>query len=227
MDEFILEDLDNSFLAFTVKDFINYGTFQVESSCMVNDLAGKRKYYLLSPVMACNVYGKDGLIKTPSYIYQAVFSDRHYKIFRTYLPDMRPDNSWGRLEELFEDITTGIKTCAMTLLENNEAVIRSVQENRKIYGTLNYQEYIGKNERDIFITFPVKHINVHPPKNMFQVETGTIAVPYLSEGRGSECGSFELCFIAFQKRNRVEFSKVPDTTVLRKTCRVELYAYNS
>lgn len=224
MKKAIVEDLYSSYLTFIVKNFVNYGRFQIESICRIKNNENETEYYLLSPVIACNVYGVDQLIKNPPYMFQAIFSKTHYKIFRTYLPDMRSDDNTGLIKENFEDIELDLKRREMVLLKDDAEIIKAARDHRRIQGELVLFDHDWKsNTGDISVDFLVKHINVHPGTGRFQVETGTIALPEALIKSDTEIDQLRICFIAFNTINKVDIVQLPGMKVLSRDCSITVY----
>jgi hypothetical protein len=221
-----VEDFHSSYLTFIVKKFANYGRFQIESICKIKSCKGEEQFFLLSPIMACNVYGSGQLIKAPAYMFQAIFSKSHYKIFRTYLPDMKSDNSSGVIESNFEGIELSLTKKEMVLLQGYGDVIRAARNNRTIQGRISLSEKIGNDSISITVDFPVKHINILPETNQFQVETGTIALPDPSLKTKYEVDRFFISYVAFSSLDKIDIVQIPTMKVLFKTCSINLYAYN-
>jgi hypothetical protein len=221
-----VEDIYSSYLTFIVKNLENYGRFQIESVCKIRSHRGEEQYFLLPPVVACNVYGGGQLIKEPAYMFQAIFSKSQYKIFRTYLPDMKSDNSSGLIESNFEGIELNLKKKGMVLLKGNKDIIRVARDNRKMQGRIFLTDKIENANKDIAVDFPVKHINTLPETNQFQVETGAIAFPDFSIKTELEIDQFYISYIAFNSLDKIDIVQFPTMKVLFKNCSTNLYEYN-
>jgi hypothetical protein len=97
-------DFESSYLTYIAKDRANYGRFQIESMCAIQDNADSKQYYATNAVTACDVYGKGQLIKEPACRFQALFLKTHFKIFRTYLETLKQSDSTGAVESAFEGL---------------------------------------------------------------------------------------------------------------------------
>jgi hypothetical protein len=214
-------DFEKSFITFVVKGYSNYGRFKLESVTTVRKGDVEEKFILLSPVMACDVYGKESLFKDPPYLYQALFSNNHYKIFRTYLPGMRQDNNSGCIEELFE----GLEKCFMNKealrLTDNKEIIAATMANRPLTARMTFENINGFN---ISAEFPIKHINVHPEREVFQVETGTAAFPNITNNAMNKIENFNVLYLAFSSFLQIDMSLFPESNSFRKKCCISLFA---
>jgi hypothetical protein len=55
------------------------------------------------------------------------------------------------------------------------------------------------------IEFPVKTMNIHPARNLYQVDSGPVALPDLSQRRACPVEGFRLAFVAFNAPDFVDF----------------------
>ena len=213
-------DFDNSFITFVVKGYSNYGRFKLESVTTVHKGEQEDEYILLSPVMACDVYGKGSLFKEPPYLYQALFSNSHYKIFRTYLPSMRQDNSSGRIEEIFEGLNKCLKSRKAHRLTDKNEVIAAAMANRPLSARITFENLSGF---DVSTEFPIKHINVHPEREVFQVETGMVAITDVNNSVFRDIDSFNISYFAFSSFTQTDMAFFPGLEIFNKECSVSLY----
>jgi hypothetical protein len=77
-------DFNRSYILWHTKKDNSYGRFSIVCQLII----GKKEYFLVSGVMACNMYSDSDLIIYPSYRYEAVLSLEEYHIFRTGLTDV-------------------------------------------------------------------------------------------------------------------------------------------
>lgn len=216
-------DFDTSFLTYIVKDQSSYGRFQIDSVCSIQCENNVDKYYVLHPVMACDVYGTRQLIKEPAYRFQAVFSKTNFKIFRTYLNTVKQDNTTGTVEHEFEGIELNVHEREMFLLDGSKEICSSARSQGQIYGRISFPDGKEDNERDVTIDFPVRHINTDPVRNLFQVETGTIALPDYTVSSKNEIDLFSLYYIAFNSLTCMNTIALPVSNVKNKDCIIRLY----
>ncbi len=186
---------DRSFLIFLTHRN-SYGRFAVSSVLTVWNKQKEREevYYLLTGVLACDVFGKDELIYQPAYMYQAVFGSRKCKILRTHYPLKDQDSVWN-IQDYFQGVNYNIsRTIEYKSLEDTKEVKAAVLNGEIISARLMYPvgEYV------IEIECPVQHINVSADKEEFQVETGPVL--FLESGKEIEdCSPGYLCFNSFEK----------------------------
>lgn len=222
----LILDFDSSFLTFIVKNYANYGRFQIDSKCTIQSANGQEKYYVLHPVMACNVFEGSQLIKNPAYRFQAVFSKKHFKIFRAYPETGRQNNTFGTLESEFEGIEMGIHEREMTLLDSSKDIVNFAKTQGRICGKISFDDMQGSDSRSITIDFPVRHINTNPVKELFQVEAGTVALPDYTLGGKSEINSIFLYYIAFNQLTCMDVISMPVSIIRQRECIIRLYGCN-
>lgn len=126
-------------------------------------------------VSAGKVYGAEDLMLSPPYTFQIVASEIRHKIFRNYVSWYDERDTHGKNEEIFSDFKIDIYKKAGREITRVEELIESVKKNNPLNG----QVILASPSQGIsfIIDFPIKHINIHTGKKMFQVETGPIVIP--------------------------------------------------
>lgn len=215
-------DFDNSFATFIVKGSSSYGRFRLESVTTVRRGNLSEEYLLLAPVMACDVYGNGRLFREPPYMYQALFSGENFKIFRTYLPGMRQDNSNGRVEELFEGLKKSLRTKDAHRLSDKNEVISAAMAHKPLSARIMFK---GVSDSTVSVEFPIKHLNVHPDQEAFQVETGTVAIPDVDECAMHRTDGYNVAYVAFNSFDAADILVFPQGITFRKECIVSIFAH--
>ncbi len=167
----LVTDFKRSFITWKVHNNLS-GRFGVEASLNYENTTS----YLLHGVLACKVLESDEMIHTPSYLFQAAFSENRFHIYRI-------NNIWGNSKDTngandsgFEDIQFYCPMVEEPILTTASDVCEAVLNNQQISATVVYST-AGKQTQ---ISFPVKHINVEHETNRWQIETGPVLVPYLN-----------------------------------------------
>ena len=200
-DEFY--DFKKSYLTWLTKEE-SYGRWQVESVIEIYD---KNKLNLIDrivsvgPVMACTVYGKSPLFKTPAYTYQALFGNDRVKIVRNFFPYKDLDSS-HLIENRFKKIN--YKLTKVNYNKNNEIhsenLRKTVLENKDIIAQIDWETKHQKYR----LWCIVKHINVND-KDEFQVETGPVPIPKGLGKKGKVAiDNFTFCYLAFNNFNEFD-----------------------
>ena len=195
------------------------GRFDIESICSIDDRQNKIKesFCGLSGVMACDVYGESPLFYSPSFHYQAMFSESHVKIMRSFYPEQDKD-TFQAIGDKFSSIKKEI--CYLgeeekMLLENFDEINDVVINQKPLVGQVN----IETNSLAIELVFPVRHINTSVKKQMFQVETGSVLMINLDKGVEKTMKSLVPAFVSFNNFKEIDFllydTDYSNTTVRR------------
>lgn len=187
-----LIDFNNSFITWLTKDE-SFGRFNIEAGFTIQKNNSVVSYFLSSTVMACNVYGKDELFKTPNYTFSIIFSENKYKRFRFYNDTNKFNNDTGFNSAVFQSVNISANYCKYKKLNNVTDIAQASQANNELIAVINKEETT--------ITFPVKHINFNKSLCNFQVEMG-----YLMHNKNdhTDINDLELFYIAFNSFDKYE-----------------------
>lgn len=198
-----LIDFNKSYLTWLTKDN-SYGRFNIEAVCEIEDLINKatETYYLLSTVMACDVYGKKSLFRNPSYTFTAIFSSKEFKRIRNYTSLGKIDIDYGAISDAFKstEIRLNKSYCRRTEINHIGGLIKDAECLISCVDLVDYHpNYTVK------IIFPIKHINYRRNHVVeFQMETGMVILPnYLSKSQ-ILIKDISLAYIAFNSLDKVQ-----------------------
>ena len=154
------------------------------------DGAKKYTYGLGQSVLAGNMYLKKGLLKKPSYLFQVAGNAYEQRIYRTFIPnskkqklpewakDDKTGDTWGK--PLFKDFQLDIKNESAYRIagyDEFQALFQNNSFSAKIY--LNIGKY------DAYLEFPIYHCNIKPDIRMWQIETGPVLFPVITQNSNS------------------------------------------
>lgn len=198
-------DFYNSSINWVTKQIQSYGHFQIEAKlrASISSLNFVEEYYLLSGVMAGNMYAQQSIIKSPVYQYQAILSAKHYKIFRMYADKTTDKDSHGQLSELFEEVNFVIRQQSCTLIDAVEGIKSASSENKKLNIVMQFGEW---EQADISLHFPVKHLNVNQSNTSVQVETGPVMIPNNAFYHSPSIANILLAYTNFNTTQQAEFA---------------------
>ncbi|HAS47576.1 MAG TPA: hypothetical protein DCS93_44275 [Microscillaceae bacterium] len=204
-------DFCNSFVSWVTKNEQSYGRFQLEATLQIKTPGvATKEYYLLSGVMAGNLYKSHQLVKAPPYYFQAVMSKTDYKVFRVYALQSKNEDSFQTINDTFEQVNFDLHyTTADQLAQVNEVIDASFANaklNAKVQITTQDHTYL-------LLTFPIKHINVNQSKTIFQVETGTVMLPNAQYVQKPSIAHIDLAYINFNNQSKAEFAVLEATEV--------------
>ncbi len=198
-------DFQRSSLAFLTKKEASYGRFILDAICTMRKGNGSEATCLGAQVMAGKVYAAEDLILSPPYTFQIAASENRYQIFRNYLSGYDEKDTRGENAGLFSDLRIEIEQRAGRALKDVEEVTKAVQSNQ----LLNGQVILPFPAEDCaaILDFPVKHINIHAARRMFQVETGPVLVPKdLRPPVNGQDPIFNTAFIFFNRFDRLDLA---------------------
>lgn len=213
-------DFQNSSITWLTKNEESYGRFVLESLCSIRDepTGVTDSYGLGVEVLAGHVYGTEGLVMNPAYLFQFAASKDKHRIFRTYLQHRPGSDSAGRNADLFKEVDLKVVKEAAILLHDFEAIEQHFDKHSPLSARATF---IRDGATNIEIEFPVKHINLQRARRLFQVETGPVLFPTEippAWNAGNSMPEFNPAFIHFNKLDEIEVTlKVPVRAGLRST----------
>ena len=200
-------DFSRTFLTFQTKREASVGRFQVDAIC---DLVGsnatdKERWFLGSMVIAGNVYAPSHLVIQPAYSYQIICSRGHHQIFRDYGPSGRVADTAAPNRQLFETMHFAVADRAGLAVTTASGMVQAVQDGQPLVANLRAS---GQNGVQFALQFPIKHVNVHPARSEWQVESGPVPLPTSLRGKAmaDEGKEFDLAYMFFNRRDKCEFA---------------------
>lgn len=183
----------------------SYGRFNVESICAIYDINDRLidTIYGLNGVMACKVYGDSPLFHDPSFFYQAVFSDKSIKIFRSFIPYQEKD-SIHQIDSLFTNVERHIhplKEEELILISEAEEVDLPLARNKAFVCQIRF----NNDQFKFDLRFKVKHINYSRRKKAFQVETGPVSVVDFDQNDERWIDNSTQAYVSFNVFSELDF----------------------
>lgn len=194
-------DFARSSLAWLLPEQPSHGRFALDAVLSVADAARgwQETFYLGAQVFAGNVYGEGELFKRPPYEFALASSDRHYRIFRAGHGGGTQRDDWGRVADRFKALDPELRRVACRRVGARAAELLPARE------LVCRMSVAAPGEgRSLELEFPVKHINVNPERDAFQVETG----PVLTLAADSANAPVELlrrAYVNFNRDDRAQF----------------------
>ncbi len=189
------------------------GRFQVESITILQH-EDDNFIWLLTPAVACEVYGKNPLFCEPPYFFTSVFNKDMVKIFRNYRK--KNADTVNKVSDIFSSIKPLLHEALRQKIVCIEDLKLAVTSGKQIIGKFRVET---KEIPFQTIYFPVKHINISVNTNEFQVETGLVLYhPKLFKNSA-------VAFIAFNNYTTVDFMIFENNSYIQKSLNgtVELY----
>ena len=180
--------------------------FWIESRTILIDEKNNKQtvIYQCASCKSENTFGKSDLFLSPNYDFMPIFGDDDLLIFRRhahatdrYRELVKAESVWGnpilklrkakgvseisKFEEIRDATAAGIPLVAQTEIHNEETGLRAILE------------------------YPVKTMNIDRDNNIYQVDTGPLALPDLTRREDSPLGSVSLAFVAFNQPHFADF----------------------
>ena len=196
-------DFGRSFVTFVTRGRGNNARIQVEARCELTDAQGAtEEYFLVASCKGEDTYGKGVLFLDPNYDFCAIFSRKEFMIIRVGVP-YAPKNTIAANADRFDDVLFDIKMADAEILESDAAVVKATLAGRVVNGRTEIADKAGR--RHAVIEFPVKTMNVHDIKNLYQVDTGPILLPDFESPKERTVERFQLAFVAYNKADEAYF----------------------
>lgn len=214
----------NSTISWVTRQEQSFGLFQVDARLSTSTVSNNisEVYYLLSGVMAGNMYTSGTVIKSPTYHFQAVLSAQHFKIFRIYTDSTNDKDTYGKLEEVFAKVDLMIDTKPYDRLKEVESIKNAIQNQHKINVAMQLKHLPQVN---VLLEFPVKHININHKETLWQVETGPVVIPNIDFEKNPSIENLVLAYTNFNKNNEAEFAmlEVQKQSNIRTFANIQTY----
>lgn len=213
-------DFNRSTMTWLTRQEHSYGRFNIESCCSIQNLGNKysKVFYLGSPVIAGNVYAENNLVAQPTYFFEIVASEDEHIMLRKFLIYSPNKDSSDKNQSVFESLDIDLQETKALPLHDFNSILMEFNDKKAFSGRVKFQR---SHEIKITIEFPVKHINVQPLNNNFQVETGPILYPAdipLNYFKDNAVPMFNTAFIHFNCFDSAELTlNVPTKIGFRKT----------
>lgn len=218
-------DYGRSFI--NTKMVANSPRFWVESRCRISDpnAGTTREYHQCGSCKSENTFAEKDLFKEDNYDFLPIFSERELLIFRRhsrYTPRYREvravEDGWG-------GTILDLHTCKGRVLRNPQEVFEAMSAGKMMVGQTELRD--EKTGRTAVLEYPIKTINWHRDKKIWQVDTGPVLLPDLSVTADEWAQTLELAYIAFRTGDWADFVVEQPTPIVeegKKTASVYHYS---
>lgn len=172
------------------------GRFAIDAALSVVGADGTREtFFLGAQVLAGNVYGTGPLFKLPAYEFAAVFSDAHYRIFRSAHGGTQAD-SCGSIASGFAGATLDVPSVPCRPVEARGAALQAAR------GLVAKARLPWEGGAALELQFPVRHLNTDVARDAFQVETGPVLA--LAGAGAPAVERLRRAYVIFNRLDRLE-----------------------
>jgi hypothetical protein len=182
-------DFQRSNIRWVTRAEKSIGSFQIEAVVRLwpGATTSPKQFVLGAAVLAGNMYVDDELCKNPPYMFQVAGGEDEFAIFRTDLSSSWSNalkklrgrskalDSFGRYSQTFDSFGIHLDVEKAKSVCTYEEIAEHFSR-RDIFTCLITIDFsmAGKIE----LEFPVKHLNLLPSRQMWQLETGPILFPW-------------------------------------------------
>lgn len=206
----------------------NQVRFWVESRTRFIDDKNKiiEDYYQCGSCKSEDTFADRNLFLEDNYDFTPVFGPDYGVIFRrkSYLNDNY--KTCPKAGDMWKGQTYKLKEVEhIKVLENNDAIREATHNSIPIVA----QTEIYNQEEGLraIIEYPVKTMNIHDVKNLYQTDTGPVLLPDLSRKYERVVDSIQLAFVAFNTPEFADFVIEQPTPIIKdgnELCKVYHYS---
>ena len=221
-------DFSRSFAGW--KSSFNWTRIQVEAVCDLIEGQNVDRYVLVASCKAERTYADRNLIHQPNWDFCAIFGQEDFLLVRTFITTgqvrEREERQPGRIRDYFGLENLHLVCRPATILRDAAEVVKGTLSNRPI--SVRTELADPSTGQRAVLEYPVKTMNILPPENRWQVDTGPILVPNFSCTRGRPIERLDLAFSIFNRFDETEFILRRPTPIEQnnqRLCEVMYYSH--
>ena len=161
--------------------------------------------------------------------YRMIYSDTDQRFIGRRLVAEKEPRRAGRVLDKMDSFEITVRTHAHTrLLETAEEMIEATRAGQPLVGRTTLHDS-ARRERYV-LEYPIKTMNFHPARQLFQVDTGPLIVPDFASTAEHPLERLDLAHMVFNRLDRAEFiARRPTPIVLNghEVCRVPHYSHTT
>jgi len=188
--------------------------FWVESRMrFINENTGAiEDYYQCGACKSEDTFAENNLFYEDNYDFTPIFGPEYGLVFRrhaylneTYRRTPETDTMWGGQTYKLKE------PGASRLLNTNEEIRHATNEGELLVA----QTEIGNPDLGLraIIEYPIKTMNIHNGKNIYQVDTGPVLLPDLSKRYDRIVDAIQLAYVAFNVPHFADFVAEQPTSI--------------
>jgi hypothetical protein len=168
----------------------------------------QERFYLVAPCRGEWMYVEDNIfIFTPEGYnteYRAIFSRTETRIVSRDLAHTAQPMRASLLSDSFNDCRIEVQTYPETrLLETNAEVIQATLANIPLVARTEIAD--PQRKQRFVLEYPVNTMNIHPPRQLFQVDAGPLIVPDFASTAEKMIERLELAHVVYHQWTKAEF----------------------
>jgi hypothetical protein len=176
----------------------NSPRFCVESRLRIVDpkTGESAEYYQCASCKCEDTFGKGNLFCEDNYDFLPVFSEKECVIFRRRSRVVGQYREMREVESAWDGTVPKLRKFKGRVLTTPEEIFAAMDSGRPLVGQTELRD--EKTGRIAVIEYPIKTINWHRDRKIWQVDTGPVLLPDLSLGAGGWSESLRLAYVAFR-----------------------------
>jgi hypothetical protein len=183
-------------------------------------------YYQCGSCKSEDTFAEKNLFYKDNYDFIPVFGPEYGIIFRrkAYLNDnykccQKVEDMWKGQEYKLK------KSEYFEILNNNESIRNATHEAIPLVAQT--EIYNKENRLRVIIEYPIKTMNINDSRNLYQVDTGPVLLPDLTERYERFVDSIRLAFVAFNASHFADFVIEQPTSIIKGSKEVcQVYHYS-
>lgn len=202
--------------------------FEIESRTRIFDdrTGGHEDFYQCAACKGEQTFADHDLFSPDNFNFLVVFGDQNNIQFRR-TAHLNPEyRQVIKTKKMWEGHVVSLRAPRSSrLLPNTEAIRQATHEELCLVA----QTEIANPALGLraIVEFPIKTMNIHDGKNLYQVDTGPVAYPDLSQRYPRLIDSISLAFVAFNQPTDADFIVEAETPIMhfgREVARVHHYS---
>lgn len=203
----------------------NQVRFWVESRTVVRDetRGWNETFYQCAACKSENTFAPTELFHKENYDFTPVFGDTFGAIFRRrayahdgYKEVKAADAMWGGVVSLLR------KPRRVQPLRTPAEIAEATHAGLPLVGRTTFSQ----DSLHVVVEFPIKTMNIHVARGMYQVDTGPVAFPNRQGGEERPVDTLALAYVAFNVEHFAEFILEAKTPIGRQTDDASLQVYH-
>jgi hypothetical protein len=216
-------DFQRSDIRWVTRKEKSHGAFRLEAVLRLQpaNSAAPTLFALGAAVLAGNMYGDDGLVKDPPYMFQLAAGTADHVIFRTAMThgsvgsvnesrgSVSADgatDTFGSNNEIFDRVEVNLDLEPARMLSGYDEIAECYEQRAKFTGLITIEHPAGGTSE---LEFPVTHLNLLPSRAMWQLETGPVLFlkkDHALPSAGELLADLVPCFVHANRSDSAEFS---------------------
>ena len=203
--------------------------FWVESRCLITDLktGDSIEYYQTGSCKSEHTFAEKDLFNKDNFDFMPIFSERNGRqydrvVFRKWAAartrTVSPTGGW-------DEIIYSLRKFKGRVLSTTEEIVDAMQAGKLLVGQTEIRD--EKSGRTALIEYPIKTINWHRGKKIWQVDTGPIILPDLTVDADEWSENIERAYIAYRTFDWADFVIEQPTLIMKNGKKAaEVYHYS-